>query len=225
MLHKTKGISLRYIRYKDSSIIAKIYTESFGLQGFVVNGVRSAKSKTSLGLFQPLSLVDLVQYHDEKKDLHRLSEIKIAAPAQSIPFHPAKTAMALFASELVAKVVKEGQANATLFDLLWQWTTDLDSAIQNFESEHIKLSWQLLSPLGIVPENWQELFPAALQPKGFRSEDVAPFFESCMDRESRPQVSNALKQWCLDMILLYMAQHFEGMGQVQSVEVLRTVFR
>lgn len=225
MLQKTRGISLRYIRYKDSSIIAKIYTESFGLQGFVVNGIRSSKSKTSLGLFQPLSLVDLVQYHDDKKELHRLSEIKAATPILSIPFHPAKTAMALFASELISKVVKEGQANSTLFDLIWDWTVSLDAATQNFESDHIKFSWQLLSPLGVVPENWEELFPPVLQPKGFRLEDVAPLFQSFQDPQTQPQVSNPLKQWSLDMILLYMSQHFEGMGQVQSLEILRTVFR
>ena len=225
MLHKTQGISLRYLRYKDSAIIAKIFTESFGLQGFVVHGIRSSKSKTSLGLFQALSLVDLVQYHDEKKELHRLQEIKQANPLQTIPFNPAKTAMALFASELISKVVKDGQPNEALFHLIRNWTLSLDKADQNFENEHIKLSWQLLSPLGIVPEHWEELFPSSLRPNDFKIEEVAPLFSSFSNENELVKMPNRLRQYSLDMILFYMSQHFEGMGQIQSLDVLRTVFR
>ncbi|HRH35285.1 MAG TPA: recombination protein O N-terminal domain-containing protein, partial [Catalimonadaceae bacterium] len=88
MLHKTRAISLHFIRYKESSIIARFFTEKFGLQSFVVNGVRSAKSKMSAAYFQPLQLLELVQYHDEKKDLHRLQEVKSEAGLHQIPISP-----------------------------------------------------------------------------------------------------------------------------------------
>jgi DNA repair protein RecO (recombination protein O) len=75
MLHKTRGIALNYIRYRESSIIAKIYTEAFGIQSYIVNGVRSSKSKMNrIALFQPLTLLDMVVYHKSKEaTIHRIS--------------------------------------------------------------------------------------------------------------------------------------------------------
>ncbi|MCK5702883.1 MAG: recombination protein O N-terminal domain-containing protein, partial [Cyclobacteriaceae bacterium] len=32
MLYKSRGIALSYIKYKESSIIARIFTEAFGMQ-------------------------------------------------------------------------------------------------------------------------------------------------------------------------------------------------
>jgi DNA repair protein RecO (recombination protein O) len=82
MLHKTRGIGLSYLRYRESSIITKIYTEAFGIQTYIVNGVRSSKSKNNrIALFQPLTLLDMVVYHKNKEDtVHRISELKCYAP-------------------------------------------------------------------------------------------------------------------------------------------------
>ena len=64
MLHKTKGIVISFVKYRETSIIVKIYTEAFGIQTYIENGVRSAKGKNKIALFQPLTLLDLVVYHD-----------------------------------------------------------------------------------------------------------------------------------------------------------------
>ena len=85
MLHKTKGIVIGYIPYRESSIIVKLYTENFGIQSYIENGVRSAKGKNKIALFQPMTLLDVVVYHNDKKDLHRISEIKCTSPLVSIP--------------------------------------------------------------------------------------------------------------------------------------------
>jgi DNA repair protein RecO (recombination protein O) len=76
MLQKTSGIVLGFLRYGDSSIITRVYTEEYGLQSYIVNGVRSAKAKNKISLYQPLTLLDLVVYHKENKDLKRISEVK-----------------------------------------------------------------------------------------------------------------------------------------------------
>ena len=106
MLHKTKGIVLHFIRYSDTSIIAKIYTEAFGLQSYIVNGVRSKSAKNKIALFQPLTLLDLVVYHKENSTLQRISEMRCAEPYQSIPFKVHKSSIALFTAEILQKTLK-----------------------------------------------------------------------------------------------------------------------
>src|SRR6185312_8583119 len=76
MLHKTKGIVLRTVKYAETSIIVSIFTEMFGLQSYLVNGVRtnSRKGSSKTGFFQPAAILDLVVYHHEPKNLERIKE-------------------------------------------------------------------------------------------------------------------------------------------------------
>ncbi len=37
MLIKTRGIVLSYLKYRETSIIARVYTERLGVQSYVVN--------------------------------------------------------------------------------------------------------------------------------------------------------------------------------------------
>ena len=62
MIEKTRGIVLHVTEYAEASIIAKVYTESKGLQSFLINGVRKQKARFAHNLFQPLSLIEIVAY-------------------------------------------------------------------------------------------------------------------------------------------------------------------
>src|SRR5690348_3612929 len=55
MLHKTKGIVLRSVKYGETSLVVTIFTELFGLQSYLVNGVRTVPKKgtAKANLFQP----------------------------------------------------------------------------------------------------------------------------------------------------------------------------
>ena len=44
-LHTTRGIVLRIVKYGETSLIVTIYTELFGIQSFLVNGVRASSKK------------------------------------------------------------------------------------------------------------------------------------------------------------------------------------
>ncbi|MFT3936946.1 MAG: recombination protein O N-terminal domain-containing protein [Chitinophagaceae bacterium] len=59
-IHHTKGIVLRTVKYGETSVIASIYTELFGLQSYLVNGVRTSSKKGpgKASLFQPGSILD-----------------------------------------------------------------------------------------------------------------------------------------------------------------------
>ena len=54
-LHKTKGIVLRTVKYGETSVIVTIFTELFGVQSYLVNGVRTSTKKGvgKANLFQP----------------------------------------------------------------------------------------------------------------------------------------------------------------------------
>jgi DNA repair protein RecO (recombination protein O) len=51
MVIKTRGIVLRAIKYSETSVIADIFTEQFGLRSYIISGVRTSKSKVAWKLW------------------------------------------------------------------------------------------------------------------------------------------------------------------------------
>ncbi len=107
MLHKTRGIVFKYFKYGDTSIIAKVYTEAFGLQSYIVNGARSTKSKGKIAFYQPLTLLDLVVYKKKNSGINRISEVRCSQPLKTIPYEITKSSQGVFLSELLYKCIKE----------------------------------------------------------------------------------------------------------------------
>jgi len=117
-LHKTKGIVLRAVKYGETSLIVTIFTELFGLQSYLVNGVRTSSKKGSgkANLFQPTAILDMVVYNNELKHLNRIKEFKWSYLYQHIFSDVPKNAVALFMIELLTKCLKQPEANPELFE-------------------------------------------------------------------------------------------------------------
>jgi DNA repair protein RecO (recombination protein O) len=119
-LHKTKGIVLRTVKYGETSIIVTMFTELFGVQSYLVNGVRTSTKKGTgkASLFQPSAILDLVVYHNELKHLNRIKEFRWGFIYQHILSDVPKNAVALFMVELLTKCLKQPEGNTELFDFV-----------------------------------------------------------------------------------------------------------
>ena len=130
MIHKTKGIVLRTVKYGETSLIATIYTELFGIQSYMINGVRTAtrKGPGKANLFQPASILDMVLHHNDLKNLQRLREFKWAFLYTNLHFNIFKNAVALFMVELLYKTIKQPETNEALYNFIEDAFIHLDSA-------------------------------------------------------------------------------------------------
>jgi DNA repair protein RecO (recombination protein O) len=130
MIHKTKGIVLRSIKYGETSLVLTVFTELFGLQSYIVNGVRTVSKKGSSKsvFFQPSAILDLVVYHNEFKNLQRIKEYKWAHLYQHIFSDVRKNSVALFIVELLTKCLKQPEANAELFYFVEDALVHLDKS-------------------------------------------------------------------------------------------------
>jgi DNA repair protein RecO (recombination protein O) len=116
-LHKTKGIVLRTVKYGETSLVVTVFTELFGVQSYLVNGVRISSKKGSgkANLFQPSAILDMVVYYSEQKNLQRIKEFNWGHLYQHILWDVKKNAVALFMVELLTKCLKQPEANPDLF--------------------------------------------------------------------------------------------------------------
>lgn len=129
-LHKTKGIVLRVVKYGETSVIVTIFTELFGIQSYLINGVRTSTKKGSgkANLFQPSAILDLVVYHNELKQLNRVKEFKWGVLYDHIFSDVPKNAAALFMVELLIKCLKQPEPNPEMFSFLEDVFNSLDKS-------------------------------------------------------------------------------------------------
>ena len=130
MIAKTKGIVLRIVKYGETSLVVTVFTELFGLQSYMVNGVRttSKKGTSKASLFQPSAILELVAYHNEFNNLQRLREYKWDFLYQHILSDVRKNAVAMFMVELLIKCLKQPEPNPDLFYFVEDALHHLDKA-------------------------------------------------------------------------------------------------
>ena len=153
MLQKTRGIVLHVLSYREASVIAHVYTESLGMQSFLLNGVRKPKARFNANLMQPLSCIELVAYIKPGNSLHRVSDISSSPSFSSIPYDTVKTTMALFLAEVMYRSIREEEKNQPLFDFIYNSVLYLDQLNEHFHLFHLLFMVKLCRFLGFYPRN------------------------------------------------------------------------
>jgi DNA repair protein RecO (recombination protein O) len=130
MTHKVKGIVLRVVKYGETSVIATLYTDLFGLQSYMVKGVRkSGKQKpATVNFFQAGAMLDLVVYRNPLKSLQFVKEYQWGYLYRELFFHVTRNAIALYMVELILHSIKEEETHTELFDFFENTFIRLDSA-------------------------------------------------------------------------------------------------
>ncbi|MCK9422250.1 MAG: DNA repair protein RecO [Bacteroidales bacterium] len=240
MLHSTKGIVFHSIKYSETSVIVKIYTELFGIQSYLVKGVRNPRSKVRPGLFQPLTLLDLVVYHKGKKTLQSLKEIRLEHPYHTIPFDIRKSSVVIFLNELLYQSIREEESNVELFDFIWKSCISLDETAESVSEFHLLFALQLCRYLGIFPNtNYSPQFsvfnlregqfqssipdhPHFLDPENsrmFYNLLTTPFLQD----DLRLNLNSESRSRLLEIILLYYQLHLPGFKGLKSHHVLHSI--
>jgi len=151
MFYKTKGIVLHTVKYSETSIIAKIYTEKLGLVSYMIKGVRSTKSIPKAALLQPLTLLDMEVSHRENKQLQYIKEFRRDYVYRSIPFDTLKSTVAIFLLELISKSIREHEQNSEMFEFIHESLCVLDQSTNLNPDFHLLFLVHFTRHLGFVP--------------------------------------------------------------------------
>lgn len=127
MVHKTKGIILRTVKYGETSVICTVFTELLGMQSYMVKGVRSVKSKSRKAnqLF-PSSILDMVVYEQPNKNLQTIKEYSSDVIYQTIHEDVVKNGVAVFAIEVITQLLVAHDPQPELFFFLENFLLQLD---------------------------------------------------------------------------------------------------
>lgn len=237
--YKTSGIILHTVKYSESSLIVKILSPDLGVKSYMINGVRSKKSKFKASIFQPLSLVEMVVSHKEKANLQRISDISILYPYSDIPVNVLKGSLLLFLDEVLYKAVKEQHTDETMFEFIKNSLQLLDLTQENCANFHLFFMVQLSRYLGFFPEGrYTPATPVFDMLEGrftgklpIHSHYVDESLSKLLSKLTKAEYANAqqlqinrIQRKQLTQALMHFYRlHIEGFGELKSHEILEQV--
>jgi DNA repair protein RecO (recombination protein O) len=240
--HSTRGIVFRQTRYSDTSLVVKILTEELGLRSYIVKGARGPKARIKAGMFQPLTLLDLVVSQNEKKDLNHIKEARLAHSYQNIHKDIRKSSILLFIDELLVKSIQEESANKELFEYIYDHLLFLDRVPDVPGGFHLLFALHLSKYLGFFPQG-EYMGPDGIfdLEEGHFSRQGLLFGEYCISGvncrhfseliDTAPkdahqlQVPPAARQDLLEILLRYYHLHLPLQGSFKSHIILHEVLQ
>lgn len=242
MLHATKGIVLRTVKYGETSLVVTMYTELFGMQSYLVNGARTEKkSSGKANLFQPGTLLELIVYHQPNKNLQRIKEVKIYYLYQTLHTNIVKNTIGTYLVELISKTITEPESHIELYDFLEKSMLYIDknaeSKLANFP---IHFTLQLFLILGFEIQNsFSELRPFLDLMNGqYVSKDklehlhyiegaLAEAISNCnklsFEDVSQVALNNTLRKEIIYALIQYLKFHISSFGELRSIDILHEI--
>ncbi len=237
----TRGIVFNKVKYGESSLVVKIFTEELGLQSYMVKGVTGKNARLKPSLFQPLTLLEMVVYHKGTHGLQLVREARISQPWQHIPFSPEKQSILMFLDEVLYKTVRHETPDKALFDWIFHTLVWFDLEEKHFLNFHLLFLMQLTRFLGFSPKretaakaappffDMQEGHFSAIHPghpyflEGEQAEIFFALTQLGLDGLKTFHINNRLRRALLDALITYYQLHLPELGKIKSLEVLRVM--
>ncbi len=239
MLHKTKGIVLKTTLYSESSVIVQVFTDKFGIQSYLINGVKKPKAKIPMNVLQPLHLLDMVVYQKSNTQIQRVAEARPSPVFRSIPYNVIKNTIVQFLNEVLYKSIRQQHTDENLFNFIYSaliWFDETDEAMVNF---HLAFLLKLSRFLGFAPHsqtrNDQKYFDLQegeftaiipIHPHFMNKLEADLFlmlFTTPFEKINEIKLDNATRRVLLDKILVYYMLHTASFGQIKSHQVLEAI--
>jgi DNA repair protein RecO (recombination protein O) len=242
MLHNTKGIVLRSVKYGDSSLVSTILTDMYGIQAYMVQGVRSSKpSKNRAGFFQPGTLLDMVVYRNANKSLQRIKEFQTAHLYQTVHEDVVKNSVVLFSAELLLRLLPEDAPQPELFELAYAYFVALDNTPQqdvgNFPLYFIIQCGKMMgydlqgkysteTPfLDLQDGSYSSHAPSTIHV--IHDEDAKALSQlldiNDLAKVRDVEMNSGMRLRLMDWYVAFLQLHTQHMGNIRSLSVLRAV--
>jgi DNA repair protein RecO (recombination protein O) len=206
----------------------------------LIKGAKRKKASIKANLFQPLSLLDLVVYKKEKKQLQTLKEAKPEIHFVSIPHDLTKTSILFFLNEVLVKCLNEEENNPELFSFLHETIQTLDASEKKFSNIHLIFLVRFTRFLGFYPQGKfsAESFLFDLREGKFIGKE--PLHHDYLSKENSILLGKIIlsnyysmenlnfsgreRKNILDILLRYYELHLSHLGTISSHKVLEQIF-
>lgn len=236
---------MRTVKYGETSLVVTAFTELFGVQSYMVNGVRSSKRSAgiSIGHLQAGNLLDMTVYQHDRGTLQRIKDCKLLFHGQNLTNSITKNGVMLFVVELLQKCLKQPDPHPELFYFIEDVLQALDEASAT-QTANLPLFFMLhLSHFfGFrLMDNYSESCTMLDLHEGQFVTDM-PVHGMYLEKNNSKLVSDLLKVMqvseleqfelnrqvrneIIDMLAGFYAFHVQPFGSIKSLPVLRSLWK
>ncbi len=148
---KTLAFVLKTQDYRDTSLLADLYTREHGRVKGIVKGVRDARARFGSTL-EPFSLNEILFYKRRKGgDLHLVTQVELVDDFPKVREDLERLSTASYCLELLSELVEPEEPHTELFELLKDTLGFLSSGASAKRAARI-FEVKLLDLLGLMPE-------------------------------------------------------------------------
>ena len=209
-------IILNVTKIRDNSIVVHTLSREFGRRSFLT-GVRIG---SSTAMFLPMNIVEADIKSNDKSDFWRASNFNCTTPLSGIRGNLYKNSMTLFLSEVLYRTLKDGVNEDGLFDWCKGMILLLDSLEKDFSNFHIRFLAEFASVLGFAPSA-EGLMPFA----GERYQDLSKMVETSFAESMLIPLSGEKRNEMAEILIRFISHHSDSVINVQSLKVLRELFK
>jgi DNA repair protein RecO (recombination protein O) len=243
LIHSTRAIVLRAIKYGETSLILTLYTELFGVQSCLVQGVRKSTKHSAGkgGYFASGSILQITLYHSNQQNLQRIKDFQFDTLHPSIHSNVVKNAIVVLMMEVLQQTIQEPEPNAELFLFV-------EETLQHIEQhDAADLTWlphyfcvQYFAWIGFgfqgeysIDTPFLHLQKGDFVPYGMHhvgcsngsvSKIIFTLSQTALADVGNLQLDTSVKKQVLHDAIAYLQIHVPSMQRLKSLEVLEVVF-
>ena len=242
MLHNTKGIVLRVTKYGDTSLIMTAYTELFGLQQYIVKGVRTTNKKgaNKAVYYQAAAILQMEVYHTPMKQLQMLKEVNWDYIYQNVYSDVIRNAVATYIVEVLQQTLQP-EPHPELFYLIEDTFKQLDRGGSVLASNlSIYFLIHLTETLGFgLQGQYSEATPMLDVKEGqfVKDKPIHPYFLEGVEAQTASQfmslqffndlenihLNGQQRKKILELFQLSLSWHYKGFKEIKSLSILQAV--
>lgn len=239
MVENVRCITLRSVKYSDTSSIATLWTRELGRLSVAIPSGSGREAQRRRAIMMPFNVFDAVATLRPGNEIARISDLRSVCASPS--GNPAAGVVAMFLSDFLYAVLKDSPPDPLMSEFIFSSAQELGTlppaAIANF---HLYFLFHLGHFLGIEPDmgtfaqgayfdmregRFTPSLPLHTQTLDPRSANIAEILSRLRPRTlALLRLSRAERNDILDAILQYYSIHYAPVAALSSLPIVREIF-
>lgn len=227
-------------KHNDQYNVVTLFTSTRGRMSFLSAVGKGAGASRRAARLSPLSVIATDVRLQEGRSLQKLGAVEPVRVWNKLYFNPAKSAIAMFLSEFLYKLLLESAPERSMWEFIVDATAYIDASPGNASNLHIAFLVSLLPYAGIFPDlsNYEAgdyfdmqagRYAAGVPLHHHVVEPMEASFVATLGRMTfanahRFRFSREQRRRVLEALLHYYSLHYAGTADIKSLGVLNELF-
>ncbi len=241
MLIKAEGIVIYKVKYSETSLVVHLLTKEMGVKAFMIKGIRSKNSKTSVTLFDYMNVLDVIASQHNASEILTVREVGFSENSSFHLLDVYKKSILLFIAEFIHKILTNPGTDVALYQFVSHAISYFTHSERQIPDFHLWFITRFASFLGINPiDNYEpqcsifsiqqaRFIPMSMPVEGTFTESSSRILHHYLNLSAEhcgeKMESLNLRNQYLDEMLFYYRFHLEHFSGLKSHEILKSVFR